>query len=102
MTKSDLVAKIASSMMDVPIKNIDAGIKSILEQMSTVLAQKERMEIRGFGSFSLHYRKPRQARNPKTGDAVTIAARYYPHFKVGKELRNRVNVQIEADQMNFL
>ena len=91
MTKSDLVQKIALSMMDVPVKDIDTGIKIILNKMSTTLAQKQRIEIRGFGSFCLHHRKPRKARNPKTGSTVILLARHQPHFKVSKELRKRVN-----------
>ena len=65
--------------------------KQILEIMSDALAQGERIEIRGFGSFSLHFRPPRQGRNPKTGEAVALAGKYVPHFKPGKDLRERVN-----------
>ena len=59
--------------------------------MSDALAQGERIEIRGFGSFSLHFRPPRQGRNPKTGETVALAGKYVPHFKPGKDLRERVN-----------
>ena len=72
-------------------QNRPAAVKCILEQMSQALATGERIEIRGFGSFSLHYRPPRKGRNPKTGDAVALTEKYAPHFKPGKELRNRVN-----------
>ena len=63
----------------------------MLEHMAQCLASGERIEIRGFGSFSLHYRPPRTGRNPKTGDSVDLSAKYVPHFKPGKELRERVN-----------
>ena len=63
----------------------------ILERMANALVSKQRIEIRGFGSFSLHYRAPRTGRNPKTGDSVTLSGKYVPHFKPGKDLRDRVN-----------
>jgi integration host factor subunit beta len=63
----------------------------ILERMTKALVSKQRIEIRGFGSFSLHYRAPRTGRNPKTGDSVTLSGKYVPHFKPGKDLRDRVN-----------
>jgi integration host factor subunit beta len=66
-------------------------VRHIVERMSNALATGERIEVRGFGSFSLHYRPPRVGRNPKTGDAVALAGKHVPHFKPGKELRDRVN-----------
>lgn len=66
-------------------------MKCILEQMGQSLSENERIEVRGFGSFSLHHRKPRMGRNPKTGDAVSLTEKYVPHFKPGKELRDRVD-----------
>ena len=65
--------------------------------MSQKLASGERIEIRGFGSFSLHYREPRQGRNPKTGEAVELNGKYVPHFKPGKEMRERVNESLQRD-----
>jgi integration host factor subunit beta len=65
---------------------------AVLEHMASTLAQGERIEIRGFGSFSLHYRAPRTGRNPKTGDKVDLEGKYVPHFKPGKELRDRANI----------
>ena len=65
----------------------------MLEHMAQTLASGERIEIRGFGSFSLHYRPPRVGRNPKSGDPVSLPAKYVPHFKPGKELRERVNTE---------
>jgi integration host factor subunit beta len=67
------------------------AIKEILEQMAQTLQKGERIEIRGFGSFSLHFRAPRVGRNPKTGETVRLDGKYVPHFKPGKELRERVN-----------
>jgi integration host factor subunit beta len=66
-------------------------VKHLLEVMSDSLANGERIEIRGFGSFSLHFRPPRIGRNPKTGEAVALSGKYVPHFKPGKDLRERVN-----------
>jgi integration host factor subunit beta len=68
----------------------------MLEQMAQFLAEGKRIEIRGFGSFSLHYRPPRTGRNPKTGEAVSLPAKYVPHFKPGKELRDRVNSHLPS------
>jgi integration host factor subunit beta len=70
---------------------VELAVKHILELMSEALASGERIEIRGFGSFSLHFRPPRMGRNPKTGDSVALAGKHVPHFKPGKDLRERVN-----------
>jgi len=91
MTKSELIEILAHKRSDIPYKDVEQAVKTLLEQMSDSLAHGERIEIRGFGSFSLHFRPPRVGRNPKTGDAVTLAGKYVPHFKPGKELRERVN-----------
>lgn len=91
MTKSDLIEKIAQKQSHLAYKDIELSVKTLLEQMSDSLASGERIEIRGFGSFSLHYRPPRVGRNPKTGDAVPLCGKHVPHFKPGKELRERVN-----------
>ncbi len=91
MTKSELIEILANKNNHLNTKDLELAVKSLLEQMSQALASGERIEIRGFGSFSLHYRPPRIGRNPKTGDAVALSAKYVPHFKPGKELRERVN-----------
>jgi integration host factor subunit beta len=78
-------------MRQVPSKDVESSIKEMLEQMAQTLQKGERIEIRGFGSFSLHYRAPRVGRNPKTGETVKLDGKYVPHFKPGKELRERVN-----------
>ncbi len=69
----------------------------ILDHMAEALAEGERIEIRGFGSFSLHYREARLGRNPKTGETVELAGKFVPHFKPGKELRDRVNLGLQAE-----
>jgi integration host factor subunit beta len=91
MTKSELIEAIAAKQTQLSLKDVELAVKSVLEQMSDALSSGERIEIRGFGSFSLHYREPRLGRNPKTGDAVDLTGKYVPHFKPGKELRERVN-----------
>jgi len=70
---------------------VELAVKSIIEKMSQELANGDRIEIRGFGSFSLHFRGARMGRNPKSGDAVALRGKHVPHFKPGKELRERVN-----------
>jgi len=91
MTKSELIEILASRQPHLAFNDVDIAVKSVLDQMSQSLAQGERIEIRGFGSFSLHFRPPRQGRNPKTGEPVALTSKYVPHFKPGKELRERVN-----------
>ncbi|MGB1289502.1 MAG: integration host factor subunit beta [Porticoccaceae bacterium] len=91
MTKSELIEKIAISQDQLPPRDVEQAVRMILERMATALVNKKRIEIRGFGSFSLHYRAPRTGRNPKTGDSVTLSGKYVPHFKPGKDLRDRVN-----------
>jgi len=72
-------------------RDVELAVKTMLEHMASTLSSGDRIEIRGFGSFSLHYRPPRTGRNPKTGDSVALIAKYVPHFKPGKEMRERVN-----------
>ncbi|HEY3700133.1 MAG TPA: integration host factor subunit beta [Spongiibacteraceae bacterium] len=95
MTKSELIERIAAKQPQLSVKDIELAVKAVLEHMSQTLATGERIEIRGFGSFSLHYREPRQGRNPKTGDTVELAGKHVPHFKPGKEMRERVNQSIQ-------
>ncbi len=96
MTKSELIELIASRQTQLSTKDVELAVKTILEHMSQTLSTGERIEIRGFGSFSLHYREPRKGRNPKTGDAVQLTGKYVPHFKPGKELRERVNLGLQS------
>ena len=91
MTKSELIERIALSQDQLSAKDVELAVRMILERMTSALVAKQRIEIRGFGSFSLHYRAPRVGRNPKTGDAVSLTGKYVPYFKPGKELRSRVN-----------
>jgi integration host factor subunit beta len=97
MMKSELIERIARKQSHLAYKDIELAVKSLLEQMSNALATGERIEIRGFGSFSLHYRPPRSGRNPKTGGSVSLPGKYVPHFKPGKELRERVNESLQKD-----
>ena len=91
MIKSELIAKLAAKMTNLPEKQVADSINHILNIMSDELISGKRIEIRGFGSFSLHYRPPRNAHNPKTGEKVLTEGKYSPHFKPGKELRERVD-----------
>ncbi|ABZ76607.1 integration host factor, beta subunit [Shewanella halifaxensis HAW-EB4] len=91
MTKSELIEKLATRQSQLSAKEVEAAIKEMLEQMADTLEAGDRIEIRGFGSFSLHYRAPRTGRNPKTGTSVELEGKYVPHFKPGKELRERVD-----------
>ena len=91
MTKSELIERIVESQIQLSSKDVELAIKTMLEQMSQALSAGDRIEIRGFGSFSLHFRAPRVGRNPKTGESVRLEGKYVPHFKPGKELRDRVN-----------
>ena len=91
MTKSELIERLALKQTHLMHKDVELAVKLVLDQISESLAKQDRVEIRGFGSFSLHFRPARTGRNPKTGDAVQIPAKYVPHFKPGKEMRERVN-----------
>ncbi len=91
MVKSELIMQIAAKQNHLAIKDIELSVNYIVDCMSDSLGDGHRIEIRGFGSFSLHYRPSRKAHNPKTGARVFTAAKYTPHFKPGKDLRDRVN-----------
>lgn len=92
MTKSELIERLCSRQTHLSAKQVEDAVKDILENMATSLETGDRIEIRGFGSFSLHYRAPRIGRNPKTGEKVELDGKCVPHFKPGKELRDRVDV----------
>ena len=91
MTKSELIARLAERFPQLVAKDADFAVKVILDAMTLALSRADRIEIRGFGSFALNYRPPRVGRNPKSGDTVHVPAKYVPHFKAGKELRERVD-----------
>lgn len=94
MTKSELIAKLVAENNSLSTTKADEGVSEILEQIICYLEQGERVEIRGFGSFSVHFRQPRQGRNPKTGENVALNAKYVPHFKAGKTLKERVDATL--------
>lgn len=91
MTKSELIDRLTSQFPQLLAKDAELAVKMILDAMTESLARGERIEIRGFGSFALSYRPPRVGRNPKSGEKVHVAEKYVPHFKAGKELRERVD-----------
>ena len=90
MTKSELIEILGQRQRHLKTEDVELAVKALLEMMSASLASGGRIEVRGFGSFSLHYRPPRLGRNPKTGDSVALPGKHVPHFKPGKELRERV------------
>ena len=94
MTKSELIARMAERFPQLVAKDADFAVKMILDAMSDALVRADRIEIRGFGSFALNYRPPRTGRNPKSGEKVNVPAKWVPHFKAGKELRERVDQSI--------
>ena len=96
MTKSELIEILARRQAHLKADDVDLAVKSLLEMMGGSLSAGDRIEIRGFGSFSLHYRPPRLGRNPKTGESVALPGKHVPHFKPGKELRERINAKKQA------
>lgn len=91
MTKSELIASLAGKFPQLTAKDAEVAVNVLLDAIATALAKGDRVEIRGFGSFSLNYRPPRVGRNPKSGERVEVVAKYVPHFKAGKEMRERVD-----------
>ncbi len=97
MTKSELIELLADRQKYLSVRDIDTSVKLMLDELITAMSRGERVEIRGFGSFSLNYRKPRVGRNPKSGESVSLDSKYVPHFKPGKELRERVNESVGTE-----
>jgi len=91
MTKSELISSLAARYPQLVAKDAELAVKTILDAMVESLSKGQRIEIRGFGSFDLNYRPPRIGRNPKSGEQVNVAEKYVPHFKAGKEMRERVD-----------
>jgi integration host factor subunit beta len=91
VTKSELIEELAKKQPHLALKDVELAVKCIIEKMNQALSSGQRIEIRGFGSFSLHKRPPRMGRNPKTGESVALLEKHVPHFKPGKELRDRVD-----------
>jgi integration host factor subunit beta len=97
VNKSDLIHILSERYGHIPFRDIELAVKGLVEHMSDTLSSGDRIEIRGFGSFSIRYRQPRAARNPKTGTRVELGSKYVPHFKPGKELREKVNDSAQVD-----
>lgn len=95
MIKSELIHRLANKQQNLSLEDIEASINHTLEHLCDALGNGTRIEIRGFGSFSLHYRPERNARNPKTGEKLIKTAKYWPHFKAGNELKKRLNPVVE-------
>ena len=91
MTKSELINRLAERFPQLGAKDADFAVKVLLDALSAALVSGDRIEVRGFGSFSLNYRPPRVGRNPKSGERVNVPEKYVPHFKAGKELKDAVN-----------
>ena len=96
MTKSELIEMIARKQKHLPAKDVELAVKHLLDLMSDSLARGERIEIRGFGSFQVKVRDAREGRNPKTGEIVRIPAKRTPFFKVGKDLKERIDAAWRA------
>lgn len=96
MTKSELIERLSARNPRLAARDADEAVKTMLDAMTGALASGSRIEIRGFGSFSLNFRPPRVGRNPKSGDRVEVPAKHVPHFKAGKELRERVDALAAA------
>lgn len=97
LTKSKLIARINRINSQLSARDVELAVKAVIDYMADTLADGGRIEIRGFGSFSLHFRAPRVGRNPKTGASVRLEGKYVPHFKCGKDLRERVNLFLEEE-----
>jgi integration host factor subunit beta len=95
VTKSELIEHLETEQRHLSGQDVELAVKAMVEQMCEALSRGERIEIRGFGSFSLHFRPPRIGRNPKTGESVALPDKYVSHFKPGKELRDRVNAAMD-------
>ena len=91
MTKSELIEILTAEQPQLGYRDVELAVKGLLERMASALASGERIEVRGFGSVSLHYRPSRIGRNPKTGDTVKVPDKFVPHFKPGRDLRERVD-----------
>ena len=96
MTKSELIGRLAEKYPQLVAKDAEFAVKTILDAMSKTLSEGHRIEIRGFGSFSLSHRPPRVGRNPKSGERVLVPEKRVPHFKPGKALREAVVTRVPA------
>ena len=97
MNRSELIENLSRKLNHLDYRDIELSVKSLLEMVNQSLSNGDRVEIRGFGSFSLHHRPARIGRNPKTGVSVVLAAKFVPHFKPGKELRECVDESMHLE-----
>lgn len=95
VTKSELIVVLAEKQPHLALKDVELAVRCVVDHLSDTLSSGERIEIRGFGSFSLHHRTARLGRNPKTGEAVSLTEKHVPHFKPGKEMRDMVDASRE-------
>ncbi len=91
MTKSDLILRLTEKYPHLLQRDIERIVNTVFDEISNALARNNRVELRGFGAFSVKKRDARQGRNPRTGQAVSVAAKFVPFFKTGKQLRDRLN-----------
>jgi integration host factor subunit beta len=99
LNKSELIQKI-SNKLDIPVELADKSVNLLIEVMSSSISNNQRIEIRGFGNFTLHYKAPRKAHNPKTGEKLITKPKYAPHFKPGKDLKDRVDASKSHVEIN--
>lgn len=100
MLKSELIVRLAEKIPHIPVRTINNGVNHLIQLMSDALADNQRIEIRGFGSFSTKHRLAREAHNPKTGEKMQTAEKVSPHFKPGKDLRDRINASRESHELH--
>ena len=98
MARAELIQQLARRFPQLEARDADFAVREIFEAISEALAKNRRVEIRGFGSFALNYRPPRNGRNPKTGETVRVREKWVPHFKAGKEMRERIDASVQAKQ----
>ncbi len=98
MTRSELITELAARFPQLTAKDTEIAVKEILDALGSSLAHGQRVEIRGFGSFSLNYRPPRLGRNPKSGEKVSVPEKWVPHFKAGKEMREGVEASLAGNR----
>ncbi len=91
MTKSELIARLAEANPHLSRQDVERIVTTVFEEITATLARGDRVELRGFGAFSVKQRGPRTGRNPRTGESVDVAAKYIPYFKTGKQLREKLN-----------
>lgn len=99
MLKSELIARLAEKISHIPVRTINNSVNHLIQLMSDALSENQRIEIRGFGSFSIKHRLARDAHNPKTGEKMTTSEKFSPHFKPGKDLRDRIDASREIHKL---